>query len=98
MRAMHPDAQRLMELVRATGRPAFETLAPADARAAYSAGRTVLQLPPEPVADCRNVSIDGPGGPLALRLYRGAGAADETLPALLYLHGGGWVLGDLGQP
>ena len=92
---MHPDAVRLMELVRATGRPAFETMGPAEARAAYSAGRKALQLPPEPVAEARDVSIDGPGGPLALRLYRGAGAPDEVLPALLYLHGGGWVLGDL---
>ena len=92
---MHPDAARLMELIRATGRPAFETLSPAEARRAYSAGRLVLQLPPEPVAESRDITIDGPGGSLALRVYRGIGAPEQAAPALLYLHGGGWVLGDL---
>ncbi len=95
MRAMHPDARQLMELVRLTGRSAFETQAPAEARRSYSAGRQALQLPPEPVAACRDATIAGPGGPLPLRLYRAAGTADEVLPALLYLHGGGWVLGNL---
>jgi acetyl esterase len=35
-------------------------------------------------------------GPVALRAYRPQGAnADEQLPALVYFHGGGWVIGDL---
>ncbi len=35
-------------------------------------------------------------GPVALRAYRPLGAkADEQLPALVYFHGGGWVIGDL---
>lgn len=34
-------------------------------------------------------TIEGPGGPLPLRLYRPAG---DKLPVLLYAHGGGFVL------
>lgn len=34
------------------------------------------------------------GGPLAARLYRPASAGD-ALPVLLWLHGGGWSLGDI---
>jgi len=94
MPALHPDAEQLLELVRLAGRPAFETLSPAEARAAYDASRTVLQPPPDEVAEVRDLSIAGPGGPLALRLYRGAGTSEGALPALLYLHGGGWVIGD----
>ena len=93
--ALHPDAQRLLDFVRAAGRAPFETMAVADARAAYSAGRLVLQRPPEDVAEVRDLSIDGPGGKLPLRLYRGANTADGPLPAVLYLHGGGWVIGGL---
>ncbi len=96
MPALHPDAEKLLDLIKTAGRPPFETLSPAEARQAYSASRAALQPPPEEVAEVRGLSIPGPGGPLALRLYRGAGTSDAAaLPALLYLHGGGWVLGDL---
>ncbi len=96
MPALHPDAERLLELVRAAGRPAFETLSPAEARQAYAASRAVLQPLPDEVAETRDLSIPGPGGPLPLRLYRGMGTSDAgALPGLLYLHGGGWVIGDL---
>ena len=38
----------------------------------------------------------GPARALRLRLYRGLGtAAAAVLPCLLFLHGGGWVIGDL---
>jgi acetyl esterase len=37
--------------------------------------------------------IGGRGGPLGLRVYRPQ--SDEPLPALLWLHGGGWVVGSL---
>jgi len=38
--------------------------------------------------------MPGPGGELPLRVYRRFGAA-ATPPAIVYLHGGGWVTGDL---
>lgn len=47
-----------------------------------------------PLAEVRELSIDGPAGPLAGRLYRPQGAAPGG-PALLFIHGGGFVIGDL---
>ncbi len=38
--------------------------------------------------------IPGPAGELALRVYRRFGSA-AAAPAIVYLHGGGWVSGDL---
>jgi acetyl esterase len=90
MRAIHPDITALMQ---AAG-PALGTLPPAEARRGYSASRRALQLPFDPVAAIDTIVIAGPGGPLALRLFRGA-PVGQPLPCLLYLHGGGWVLGDL---
>jgi acetyl esterase len=96
MPAMHPDVVTLVRAIRESGRPPFEALAPEEARAAYTAGRVALQPPPDAVAELRDLAAPGEGGPIPLRLYRGAGtAADVMLPCLLYLHGGGWVLGDL---
>ena len=37
--------------------------------------------------------IPGLGGPIPFRRY--SNTPDQALPALLYLHGGGWVVGDL---
>ena len=52
-----------------------------------------LKGPPEPVDTVRDLSIDGPGGDLRLRLYH---PGVETAPPLVvYLHGGGFVIGDL---
>jgi acetyl esterase len=56
----------------------------------------VLQPEPEPVAEVAALAAAGPAGPIALRLYRGQGCAEgRPQPALVYLHGGGWVIGDL---
>ena len=94
MPKLHPDAIRLMEMVRASGRPPFQDLSVAEAREAYAAGRALLQPAPVEVASWRGLDIPGPGGAIPLRLYCGLGAGERS-PGLLYLHGGGWVLGGL---
>jgi acetyl esterase/lipase len=42
--------------------------------------------------------IDGPRGPIRIRLYRPIGAESAAHPGLLWLHGGGWARGDLDMP
>jgi acetyl esterase len=95
--ALDPDAERVLEMVRQSGRPPYETVTPAEARALFRAARDVLCPEPAPVAEIRDLAAPGPdGGMVPLRLYRAAGtAATEILPALVYFHGGGWVVGDL---
>ncbi len=86
---MDPDARRLMDMVALAARPSVETLSPAEARGFYTASRTAVQRPPAAVAEVREVSVSG----IAARFYRGIDAVDGC--GLLYLHGGGWVMGDL---
>jgi acetyl esterase len=43
---------------------------------------------------CLDRDIPGPGGPLPVRVYRSLAARAEP-PAIVYLHGGGFVVGDL---
>src|SRR5204863_365155 len=44
----------------------------------------------------RDLAAEGPRGPIPLRIYRPAGVPASTpLAALVYFHGGGWVIGDL---
>ena len=91
------DAARVLELVRLSGRPPFEAVSVAEARALFLGGREVFSPEPQPVAETRDFAITGlQGHRLVLRLYRGAGTTrDMALPALVFFHGGGWVVGDL---
>ena len=93
---LHPDAQFVCELIVAANRPPLETMTPKEARFAYLATRPVLQPDPPPVAQVAALEAPGPAGPIPLRLYRGRGADEGSLqPALVFFHGGGWVIGDL---
>ena len=93
---LHPDAQRVCDLIVAINRPPMETLTPAEAREVYLASRKALQPDPEDVAEVQALEAEGPAGPIPLRFYRGNGAAvGKPQPALVYYHGGGWVIGDL---
>lgn len=93
---LDPDTLVVLDMMRAANRPAFETLTPAEARDAYAASRAILQPAPAEVADVRDLAVPGPLGDIPLRAYRPLGAAAaEVLPALVYYHGGGWLLGGL---
>ena len=94
--AIDPDTQAVLNMIRLAGRPPFEALTPAEAREAMLASRKILAPEPEDVAECRDTSVPGPLGPIGLRLYRPSGTqASDVLPALVFFHGGGWVIGDL---
>src|SRR5712671_4021544 len=90
---LDPDAEILLEMVRAANRPAFETIGAAEARLLFNAGRKVLAPDPMPVAETRDLTIPGPGGPIPARLYRAT--ATGNLPVRVFFHGGGWVVGDI---
>jgi acetyl esterase len=91
-----PDALALLEFIKEMGRPPFETISHLEARELYARGRNVLQPPPEPVAEVRDVNVAGREGELKARLYRGMTTTDHgILPALIFFHGGGWVIGNL---
>lgn len=93
---LDPQAQTLLDLIRKRGVPAIEQLSPPEARAAYRDRRFYTQPDPQAVAHVQDLSIEGLHGPIGLRWYRPAGSAStDVLPGLVYLHGGGWVIGDL---
>ncbi|TPK69472.1 alpha/beta hydrolase [Mesorhizobium sp. B2-4-19] len=92
---LDPDALRVLEIGRAAGGEPFETGSVAAARAAYNASFPTQQGEHEPVAATLRKEIDGPNGPVAIRIHRGIGAPRTGARAVLYLHGGGWVIGNL---
>jgi acetyl esterase len=95
--ALDDDAARVLEMVRLSGRPAFETVSPAEARALFLGAREILSPEPPAVGEVRELTAPGADrANIPLRLYRPVGGgAEARLPALVFFHGGGWVVGDL---
>jgi acetyl esterase len=62
-----------------------------EARRVSEAGAAALFGPVDPVASIETDTITGPGGPIRVRLY----TPESPTGILVYLHGGGWVVGSL---
>jgi acetyl esterase len=84
-----PEVRGILDLLASLNMPPWETLSPAEARAMP---RQTLGEP-EQVAHIEDRSIPGPAGDIPVRVYRPSGEA--PFPALVYFHGGGWVIGDI---
>lgn len=93
---LHPGAQAVLDLIAEAGRPSFEEMTVPECREAYVNSRKALQPDPIEIAEIRNLSMPGPAGDIALRLYRPEPIRDgKSQPVIVYFHGGGWVIGDL---
>jgi acetyl esterase len=83
---LSPKARAIVDQMSAL--PQLPALTPAEAR-----GRPVpLDAAPEAVGSVTARAIPGPGGPIPIRIYR---PKDPLKGALVYFHGGGWVVGSL---
>jgi acetyl esterase len=90
---LDPGVRALLEFVTAQADPLLESMSPVDARAFTKARSAAVAGTPEPVRSVKDLSIPGPVGEIPLRIYRPDAGA--PIPALIYIHGGGWVIGDL---
>ena len=83
----------VLDRIRRAGMPPLYRLPVLEARTAYTLRAEVLELPRarlERVEDLRVPTLDGAA--LPARLYA---SSRERLPVLLYLHGGGFTIGNL---
>ncbi len=72
----------------------FELTTEGGVEASRQRCRELPRRPVHPDVDTEDRSIDGPAGPIPIRIYRPP-TERETLPVLIFLHGGGWSVGDL---
>jgi len=89
---LDPQARALLDQANAMGMPPLHTMSVPEARASIAA-MALLQGEPRTVAKIADRHAPGPAGDIPVRLYTPAGPA--PFPALVYYHGGGWVLGGL---
>jgi acetyl esterase len=91
--SLHPQVAALLERAAKSPLPPYYEVPAHVARRIYRDTRSAVAPRSPEVAEARLMLAPGP---VALRAYRPAGTQpDDALPALVYIHGGGWVIGDL---
>ncbi len=88
---LDPQVKTMLEEMNANPMPALTTLSPAAAREQVKA-----MLPPVPGPEMARVvdrAIPGPNGDIAVRIYTPSGNGPH--PAVVFFHGGGWVVCDI---
>jgi acetyl esterase len=90
---LDPQMKAVLEQAAATGGKPFHTMSPAEARAAIDTMFAAFRGTPVEVHKIENRNIPGPDGPIPIRIYTPAGSG--PFGALIYFHGGGWVIGNI---
>lgn len=94
--ALHPQCKFVLDQMAATGGRPMEQMTPQELRAERAAqGEAMAALagPLQPVARIENRAVHGPAQPIPIRVYWPS--IGKNLPAVVYFHGGGWVIGTL---
>ncbi len=89
---LDPQAQRVIEAMAALNLKPVESSTPDEARESIRT-RTAALGPFEDVAAVADHRLPVAGGEITVRAYSPGGRGPH--PALVYYHGGGWVIGDL---
>jgi acetyl esterase len=90
--ALHPQCKAFLDIVASGGGPPLHEMPIEQAR---QVPRMMAELgnAEEPVARIDNRTVPGPAQPIPVRVYRPSLAG--TLPAVMFFHGGGFVICDL---
>ena len=87
---LDPQVRAYLDLMATAGGPPAESLPPAEARALMEARP---RKPGPDVATVEDRLITGPDADVPVRIYTPEG--NGPFPVLVWLHGGGWVLGSI---
>jgi acetyl esterase len=85
----------LLDFLRAAGRPKTWQLSPPEAREGLLALAKLADAKDVPIGMVLDGAIRRPASLIRYRSYTPHGPAGERLPALVYFHGGGFVIGSL---
>ncbi|MBM83283.1 MAG: lipase [Planctomycetaceae bacterium] len=89
---LDPEAIDFLEQLKNSNMPSLDQLTPEEARKFVLPCRGEL---PE-VGRTEDRSIEGPHGEFSVRVYwPKSNDENETFPAFVYIHGGGWVIGNV---
>ncbi len=90
---VHPQVQTLLDAMAQAGGPRTSELSPEEARAGYRVLASMEQG--EEIQRVDDRLVPTPDGDVPVRVYTPAESVGANRGVLLWLHGGGWVIGDL---
>lgn len=88
------DVARLLGLLAGMAAPPMGEMTLDQARAAFNGMNALAEAPAVELPVIRDLSCSGPAGEIPLRFYDSR-ESREPGPAILFIHGGGFVIGDL---
>ena len=91
---MAPETQLLLTVLKYQPKPKMVSLTPPEARPMMAERISIAGGRPLPVAQVNDLTVAGGDGPIRARLYRPT-TADQDQPAIVFFHGGGFVIGDI---
>ncbi len=90
---LDPQMRGVLDQAAAAGGKPFHSMTPAEARTAIDTMFAAFRGTPVEVNKVEDRKIPGPGGQIPIRIYTPAGSG--PFGALIYFHGGGWVIGNI---
>ncbi|MEL7682714.1 alpha/beta hydrolase [Citromicrobium bathyomarinum] len=91
---VRPDTRALLDMLKAMNRPPVEEAGAVAGREGMRAMAQIGEAPARDMAVVKDVAVPGPAGDIPCRFYDTRESRDAG-PAVLFLHGGGFVIGDL---
>ncbi|WP_373490144.1 alpha/beta hydrolase [Parasphingorhabdus sp.] len=88
------DVRNFLDMLEQMGGKAAHEGTPTEARQAFNMLTPLADLPPEELAVIADMHCDGPAGRIPLRYYDARADRGDS-PVILFIHGGGFVIGDL---
>jgi acetyl esterase len=92
---LDPLVKAFLDQLAAAPGPKMWEMTPTDARAAFAVMMQLVGPKDVPIGKVENMTALREGGDIPLRVYTPVAAGGDPLPALVYFHGGGFVIGDL---
>lgn len=87
----------VLDMIARAARPPYHALTPREARASYEKSAAVLEIPPAPMHSVEDLAVPvRDGASIRARLYFPVEPHwAEPMPAIVYFHGGGFIVGSV---
>ncbi|HEY4941920.1 MAG TPA: alpha/beta hydrolase [Rhizomicrobium sp.] len=92
---LDPLVKAFLDSMKAVPGPKMSEMAPADARATFDGLMQMVGPKDVPVGKTENIVVPGAAGGIPIRITSPVAAGGDPMPALVYFHGGGFVIGNI---